>query len=167
VTRLYDATSSLVYGLALRLVRDPEQAEEVTMDVYLEAWERAASFRPERASVEVWLAMIARSRAIDRVRAETTRREGEACGDLDVDRVADGGREPFASRVRAEEAERVAHALERLPREQRDALELVYHQGLSHRRAAASLGEPVGTIKTRVRLGLDRLRTALRTREEA
>lgn len=161
LARLYDATHALVYRLARRLVRDAQIAEEVTLDSFHQAWRQATAFRPERGSVEIWLLAITRSRAIDRLRSEgRRRREVELARDLEREEV-DRGPRPEQLRMESEAGEIVQRALGSLPAEQRDALQLVYGHGLSHRQAADELGQPVGTIKTRVRLGLRRLRDTL------
>lgn len=157
---LYDATSTMVHGLALRILGDVGAAEEVTADVYMQVWRQAERYDPERGAPLTWLLTLARSRAIDRLRsgAQDARRAapiGEAMG---MSSPTPGPEE--CSEV-DERRRLVRQALERLVPEQRRVLELSYFGGLSHSEVAAALGEPLGTVKTRIRLGMGRMREAL------
>lgn len=156
---LYDATSRTVYGLLLRILSDPSSAEEVLLDVYAQVWRQAASYCPERGRPLAWLTTIARSRAIDRMRR--TRNEQQRAVPLDEAARAAGG-ESVEEEVRAGEVRAVVRAaLDALTPEQRDVIELAYYGGMSHSEIAAARGLPLGTVKTRTRLGLMRLREAL------
>jgi RNA polymerase sigma-70 factor (ECF subfamily) len=161
----YDATSRWVFGLARKVLRDPSLAEEVTIDVYLQVWRSARSYCRERGSPTGWLLSIARSRAIDRLRAGAVlrRREGPSPERLET---AAGGADPLAAAVDEERRRRVERALASLPPEQGQAIALAYLQGLTHREIAARLEEPLGTVKTRIRLGLMKLREMLRPYED-
>ena len=157
---LYDATSATVHGLALRIVRDPGAAEEVTIDVYSQAFRQAGSYDAQRGNPWAWLLTMARSRAIDRLRAERSRVQRqqplETVGDLpglDPD--------PEAASHLAERGRLVRAALAGLPPDQRQAIEIAYFTGLSHSEIAARLGQPVGTVKTRIRAAMMRLRESL------
>lgn len=156
---LYDRTSPRVYGMVLRVVRDPAQAAEVTQDVYLQVWREAARFDPELGSVLSWLLMIAHRRAVDRVRsarAATLREDQYAL------RQADRPYDEVSEQVHAGlEAQRVHKALRDLTDTQREAINLAYFAGYTHREVAALLDLPLGTAKTRIRDGLIRLRDAL------
>ncbi|HEX8723651.1 MAG TPA: sigma-70 family RNA polymerase sigma factor [Pyrinomonadaceae bacterium] len=157
---LYDATSRTVYGLLLRILSDPSAAEEVLLDVYSQVWRRAGSYSPERGKPLAWLTTIARSRAIDRVRRG--RQEQQLTAPLDeAARAAEG--ESVEEGVRAGEVRAVLRAaLERLAPEQREVIELAYYGGMSHSEIAAARGLPLGTVKTRTRLGMMRLREMLK-----
>lgn len=157
---LYDSTSRLVYGLVLRIVSEPATAEEVALDVYNQVWKQAASYDGKRGAPLAWLLTIARSRAIDRIRAgkqEQQRKEPiENAGALaaEVD-------SPEELTVAAEQRRIVKAALATLPLEQRQVIELAYYQGLSHSEIALQLGQPLGTVKTRTRLAMIKLREIL------
>jgi len=155
----YDATSSRAYGLAVRVVRNPAQAEEVVQEAYLEVWRTANRFDPAQGSAISWLLTIVHRRAVDRVRsAEAASRRDENYHHhnhtVPQDTTAD---EAHASM----EAHRVRGALRTLTPIQREALELAYFGGYTHTEVAAMLGLPIGTAKTRIRDGLIRLRDAL------
>jgi RNA polymerase sigma-70 factor (ECF subfamily) len=156
---LYDATSARLFGLVLRTVRDRAQAEEVTQDVYLDVWRTSARFDPGRGRAMSWLMTIGHRKAVDRVRS------AEASGRRDTAYEARDQATPFDQTVeeahRNLDAQRVHKALDSLTETQRDALELAYFGGHTHREVAAMLGLPVGTAKTRIRDGLIRLRDTL------
>jgi len=157
---LYDATVAVVHGLALRIVGDVGAAEEVTADVYLQVWRQAVRYDATRATPLGWLLMLARSRAIDRVRARAAQRRevGSLQEALQLASAAPG---PHEDAIIAERRRIVVAALDALPSEQRAAIELAYYGGKSHREIAAALNLPLGTVKTRIRIGMSRLRDAL------
>lgn len=156
---LYDQTSARVYGMVLRVVRDPAQAAEVTQDVYLQVWREAARFDPGLGAVPTWLLMIAHRRAVDRVRSarSATQREDRYAA-THTDRPYDEVSERAQANL---EAQRVRNALHGLTDAQREAISLAYFAGYTHREVAALLDLPLGTAKTRIRDGLIRLRDAL------
>ncbi len=161
--RFYDLTSSFVFGLVLRIARDRAVAEEIAQEVYVTAWRRADSFDPTRGSAVAWLGLIARSRAVDRIRSERSRllrlREaGEALGDQAV-RAADGSPEESASL--AERRALVHRALEEIPEEQARLIRLAFFAGLSHPEIAHLTDTPLGTVKSRIRAGINKLGGAL------
>ena len=168
LAELYEATSAAVYGLALQLVRDARIAEDVTMETYVQAWERAETYRRSTGTVDVWLLAIARSRALERgARSRSRLADGRRRLDPDDrlaprdERPALGDAGPTAVRgMGLEESGLVQRALHELPPDQRDALLLVYNRGLSLEQAARAGGETVETIENRVRLGLQRIRSA-------
>lgn len=157
---LYDGTSAKVYGLVLRIVRDEGAAEEVTGDVYLQIWRQAVRFEAERGTALRWLLTVARSRAIDRLRSRQSRaRESEPLElAAHLPAVEPGPEEQSADSQRRRVIQR---ALATIPPEQRRAIELAYWGGLSHSAVAETLGEPLGTVKTRIRVGMQRLRETL------
>ncbi len=155
----YDVTAARVYGVALRIVRSPESAADVTQDTYVEAWRRAASYRPQLGSALSWLLTIAHHRSVDLIRANKRRADreerygrGESLPELDV--VWDG----VSHQV---DVERVRTGLRSLTDVQREALTLAYFGGNTHRQVARMLDLPLGTAKTRIRDGLIGLRDAL------
>jgi RNA polymerase sigma-70 factor (ECF subfamily) len=157
---LYDATSSRAWGMALRVVRDRAQAEEVVQEAYLQVWRHAGRFDPARGGVVSWLLMIVHRSAVDRVRSAeaSSRREqtyldlGRALGETDVTSTAAEA---------SLEAHRVRTALGDLTDLQRQAVELAFWGGYTHTEVAGILEIPVGTAKTRIRDGLIRLRDTL------
>ncbi|MGH6802203.1 MAG: sigma-70 family RNA polymerase sigma factor [Methyloceanibacter sp.] len=158
---LYYATSHFVHGLALRIVGNTATAEEVTIDVYTQVWRQAAVYDPRRGRPSAWLLMLTRSRAIDRLRAEAQERRQE--DPLEVAAaVPAASPNPEEASVIAERRQLVRAALAALGPEQREAIELAYFSGLSHGEIAARLGQPLGTVKTRIWLGMMKLREPLR-----
>ena len=156
---LYDATSSRVFGLVLRVVRDPAQAEEVTQEAYLEVWRTAARFDSDRGSALSWLMTIAHRKSVDRVRsAEAASRRDTTYHRESVPVDHDVTAEAATTSL---EAGRVRQAMQQLTTVQREALELAYFGGYTHTEVAAMLDLPVGTAKTRIRDGLIRLRDAM------
>lgn len=157
---LYDRTAALVHGLALRVVGDPDAAAEVTMDVYLQVWRQAARWDAARGGPMAWLLTITRTRALDRRRAATLQRRHQA--PLRASRaLAATDSDPEVASMLAERGRVVRAALLRLPAEQRRAVELAYFGGLSHAEIARTLAAPLGTVKTRIRSALLRLRALL------
>jgi RNA polymerase sigma-70 factor (ECF subfamily) len=157
---LYRATCGRVYGLALRILNDRALAEEAALDVYSQVWREHDRFDPDKGTVAGWLWTLARTRAIDLRRSRARRTDHEYPLDAAVD-VALGGESPEAAAGASFEAQRVRLAVARLPIEQRRAVLTAYFGGLSHRETAAALGEPLGTVKTRIRMGLESLRRDL------
>jgi len=162
---LYDLSSRYVYGICLKVLRNPADAEEVTLDVYTQAWRQAARFDADRGEPLAWLLMLARSRAIDRLRA----RGGVRRLEEDFDQARDLAStliDPESGSALAERASKVRAALAGLPAEQREVIELAYFQGLTHTEIAEKLAQPLGTAKSRIRLALQRLRQTLGSRAE-
>ncbi len=160
LAELYDQTSPRVFGLALGILRDRDSAEEATLDTYLSVWSRAATYEPARGSPMAWILTIARSKAIDLLRSRA--RRGEKHRALETLASLEGPPPtPEAAVVHTERCAQVRAALGSLPREQRVAIQTAYFGGLSHSEVAAALGEPLGTVKSRIRLGLSSLRRAL------
>jgi RNA polymerase sigma-70 factor (ECF subfamily) len=161
---LYDRHGRAVYSLALRILGDEGDAEEVTQDVFAQAWRRAAQYDAARGTVAAWLLIMARTRAIDRFRARRVRPEGRVQADddgLTLQQLPATDPDVASEMMAAERGLRVRRALEGLPLLQRIALELAYFEGLSQREIAERLEQPLGTVKTRMRLGLLKLRDVL------
>lgn len=161
--RLYDLYSPTIYGLLLKICGDVEDANDLLQETFVQCWEKAARFDATRGSEIAWLIMIARSRAIDRIRSRKTRtiredeagkESGRAFPSVDTTSVSD----PVEIR---EAREIVMNALEELPAEQRRVIELAYFGGQSHTEIAETLGQPLGSVKTRIQLGMKKLRTRL------
>jgi len=157
--RFYDMTSRTVFGIVLSVLRDRAQAEEVTQEVYVEAWRSAPRFDANQGSPSGWLNTIAHRKAVDRVRSavRSTQRE---------QRHFEAGMTPSAEDtsdivVARDEGRRVRDALQTLPENQRAAVQLAYFEGRSHREVAEFLGVPLGTVKTRIRDAMKRLRSQL------
>jgi RNA polymerase sigma-70 factor (ECF subfamily) len=158
---LYDAMSRQVYGLALRILSDTGAAEEVTLEVFTQVWKQAGLFDLSRGTPSAWLCTLARSRAIDRLRSGAQeRRRAEPIETVAATAAVDTV-DPETSAVDAERRVRVRAALDKLPPDQREAIELAYFGGYSHTEIAEQLGQPLGTVKTRIRLAMVRLREAL------
>lgn len=155
--RLYDELSSTVFGVVRRVVRDPAQAEEVTQEVFVEIWRQAGRFDGTRANPRTWAVMIAHRRAVDRVRSEQAHRDRHE--KLAVVEPASAGPDEVA--VERTERDRAREALETLSGVQREAIELAFYDGLTHVEIAERLDVALGTVKTRIRDGLLRLRGAL------
>lgn len=165
LAELYDLSSRYVYGICLKVLRNSADAEEVTLDVYTQAWRQAARFDADRGEPLAWLLMLARSRAIDRLRARGAVRRHEE----DFDQVRDfasPGVDPETGSSLAQRASTVRAALASLPAEQREVIELAYFQGLTHTEIAEKLAQPLGTAKSRIRLALQRLRQTLGSHAE-
>jgi RNA polymerase sigma-70 factor (ECF subfamily) len=160
LAELYDATSRRVYGLARKILRDRESAEEATLDAYLQLWRQAGCYDPSRGDVLGWLLTLTRSRAIDLLRTRS-RRENHEEGLARAHALSDPGWDPERASAASERAEQVRVALAALPAEQRDVIEAAYFEGLSHSEVASSLGQPLGTVKTRIRSGMSTLRRLL------
>jgi RNA polymerase sigma-70 factor, ECF subfamily len=159
---LYDATAALVHGIVLRIVRDPSHTEEVVQEVFVELWRIAPRFDPARGSVTSWVATIAHRRAVDRVRSEQAARNRVERESSRVERPQDDVAEGVVAVDDAQfERRRVRRAMDRLTSMQREAVELAYFGGHTYREVAALLGVPEGTVKTRIRDGMIRLRDEL------
>jgi RNA polymerase sigma-70 factor, ECF subfamily len=156
---LYDQTSPRVYGMVLRVIRDPAQAAEVTQDIYLEVWRQSARFDAGKGGVLPWLLMIAHRRAVDRVRsAQSSLARDDKYALLHEERPYDSVSEQVHTSL---EAQRVRKVLGELTPAQREAVTLAYFGGYTHTEVAELLKVPLGTAKTRIRDGLIRMRDAL------
>jgi len=160
---LYQATAAKLYGLALRIVKDDNKAQECMQDAFIRIWEHAGDYRPDRGAPLTWMGTIVRRRALDRVRRQDRERMLDDPEDLTrkMDRVAhtegpEEGRSPG-------EWEALAGALGQLRQEQQEALRLAYFEGLSHPEVAERMGIPLGTVKTWIRRGMEKMRACLDT----
>ena len=154
---VYEQIASSVFGIVLRVMRDPAQSEEVSQDVMLEIWRDAAKFDPQRGSAMAWVTTLAHRRAVDRVRSVQKQSDRElrvATADIPYDEVAEAAESTF-------ERERVRRCLDSLTDLQRESVNLAYYRGYTYGQIASLLGVPTGTIKTRMRDALVRLRDCL------
>jgi RNA polymerase sigma-70 factor (ECF subfamily) len=162
LSELYDRYSRLVFSLALNSVGDPATAEEITQDVFLRVWQRARQYRADRGKVSTWLTGITRNRAIDQLRRQGSRPEQHSVGWAELSPGAEPSvNGPEQAAGLAMERERVRAAIAQLSEEQKQVLALAYFQGLTQSQIAAGLGLPLGTVKTRIRLGMEKLRRLL------
>ena len=157
LAEFYDRYAPLVFGLAARVTGNAADAEEVLQDVFIQAWAQAALYAPGRGTPRTWLLTIARSRAIDRRRR---RRWDEAAGPIGEEAL-EPGEGPGGDLEERERRDAVRKALMLLPPEQRTAIALAYFEGLTHVQIAMQTGNPVGTVKGRLRLGMEKLRALL------
>lgn len=160
--QLYDRYAGTLYALLLRILGDTEDAREVLQETLIQAWNHAGRFDPGRGSEAAWLISMARSRGIDRLRAQRVRARREEDAAREISAHSAGGAHKLNGIIRAERQSAVRGALASLPEPQRVPLELAYFEGLSQTEIAARLNEPLGTIKTRMQLGMKRLRERLR-----
>jgi RNA polymerase sigma-70 factor (ECF subfamily) len=159
---LYDRYGGLVFSIALKSVGNRETAEEITQDVFLRIWQNAATYQSQRGKVSTWIASITRNRAIDMIRQYQIRPESQSVSW----EAAPGANLPEQDRLefkveRSERRSQVHSALANLPGEQKQALALAYFLGYTHREIAEALDLPLGTVKTRIRLALQKLRSYL------
>lgn len=165
LSELYDRYSSLVYSMALNVVSDPAVAEEITQDVFIRVWDNAGIYKAERAKVVTWMASLTRHRSIDILRSLKVRPEGHSVPwDTGVGEPSTYGANPNHVEQEVEfsqKRQRIRSALSTLPEEQREVLAYAYFQGYTHREIAEVLNQPLGTIKTRIRLAMQKLRQLL------
>src|SRR6188768_1512902 len=160
VAELYDRHARPIYSLALRILGDTTEAEDIVQEVFSQAWKQAGRYSASRGAVAAWLLTLARSRAIDRLRAKRAR-PGEVSGERAADQLVDSGPPADSLVLSSEQVARVRAALDELPLLQRAAIELAYYEGLTHAEIADRLEQPLGTVKTRIRLAMLKLRDVL------
>ncbi len=162
--QLYDRYSSLVFSVGVRVLNDRQLAEDVAQDVFLRLWRQPWSYDPERGRFRSWLMSVTRNRAIDERRRVVRRHRSEERSDDPPLEVASPERfhDPQLELAMAEERRAVLQAMTRLPPAQREVIELAYFGGLTQAEIASRSGEPLGTVKTRIRLGMKKLREALK-----
>jgi RNA polymerase sigma-70 factor, ECF subfamily len=160
---LYDRLSGPLYSLAIKMLGDPAEAQDALQEVFLQIWSRAGTYDPEQSSVFSWTVLLTRSRVIDRLRARGRRSRLVVSSTEDAPTAADASTVESAADTaeKNDEAARVRYVLNNLPSEQREAIELAFFEHLSHHEIAARLGQPLGTVKARIRRGLLKLRERL------
>jgi len=159
---VYDLHAGTVYALALRILGEEGDAEDVVQEVFAQAWRQAGRYDAARGSVAAWLLIMTRTRAIDRLRSRQARPDrGQGVDDTALERYASPAADPVDEMALEQDVVRVRRALGELPLLQRVAIELAFFEGLTQREIAERLEQPLGTVKTRIRLGLLKLRDAL------
>jgi RNA polymerase sigma-70 factor, ECF subfamily len=156
---LYSRTHKLVFTLVMRITRNRQTAEELTVDVFHDVWRRASTYDPAGGSVIGWVMNQARSRAIDRLRFDHRKKRVDPRGDPTEGAVPTTG--PLEALEREEEGRRLRDAVGTLTAHERDAIEMAFFGGLTHAETAEKLDQPLGTVKTRIRTGLEKLRDVL------
>ena len=160
---LYDRYGDLVYSAVLRIVRDVHIAQDMVQEVFLRIWRRPESYVAERGRFSTWLISVARNRAVDEVRARSRRYRHETASPEQQERElpSSDDNDPALTAELADQRQLIIKALVELPLEQRRVIELAYFGGLTQQEIAQQLSQPLGTVKTRIRLGMQKLRTAL------
>lgn len=160
LSELYDRYSGMLNGLALRVLSDPADAEEILQEAFLQAWDQADRYDPARSSVSTWLVLITRSRAIDRLRS---RKVGDKTAVAAHEENPQTHTSPTGARdvLMSERRRRICAELEKIPPEQREVLELAFFRGMTQREIAEHTTMPLGTVKTRTLLAMKKLRRAL------
>lgn len=159
LAELYDRYARLVFSLGVRVLNDRSAAEEIVQEVFAKVWLKAGDFQASRGKFSSWLIGIARHQCIDELRRRRVRPVTESTDVASLRSEADS--DPMESAVVAGEQQRIRNALAQIPIEQRQAIELAFFEGLSHQQIADRLNAPLGTVKTRLRLGMQKLRELL------
>ncbi len=161
LSQLYERYASMLLALAIRVVGDRSEGEEVLQEVFIQAWRQAERYKPQRSSVSTWLVMMTRSRAIDRIRSRKVKDRTLSAARQEETRTYES---PSGARnvLHQERATRLRRELAELPESQRQVLELAFFSGMTQREIAAETGIPLGTVKTRTLLAMKKLRSALR-----
>jgi len=160
---LYSRYGNLVYSVALRVVRDPQVAEDMSQEIFLRLWRKPESYAATRGKFGTWLTSVTRNRAVDEIRSRNRRYRHETASPEEQERDF-AGPENDDPALRAEVSDQrslIRIALQGLPKEQRETIELAYFGGLTQQEIAERLDQPLGTVKTRIRLGMQKLRAAL------
>ena len=158
---LYDRYGTLVYSTALRVVGDVQLAEDIAQEVFLRVWRRPEYYVPQRGRFVTWLLSVARNGAVDQIRTRGRRRRHETGSEESARELSDEGRDPALIAQVADERQKVRRALATLPQEQRKVIEMAYYGGYTQQEISEMLRQPLGTVKTRIRLGMQKLRAAL------
>ncbi|WP_404784832.1 sigma-70 family RNA polymerase sigma factor [Altericista sp. CCNU0014] len=162
LSALYDRYARIIHSVAFKSLRSIEESEEVVLDVFAQVWRIAGRYDKQKGRADTWLFMLARSRVLDRLRKlQRNRASAPAFNDADEIQIPASEVSPIEEAMISERRDRVASALKNLPDEQRLAIELAYYQGLTQSQIAAQTGLSLGTVKTRVRLGLSKLKLTL------
>lgn len=161
LAEFYDQTAGALFSLALRILNDPPEAEEVIQDVFVQVWDKAATFDPAIGVPFHWVMSITRNRSIDRLRSRQRRSRvmtnWEDAGELDPPVEAVSGRTSLAE----DELGAIRSAVVQLPKDQRQAIEMAFFSGMTHPEIATALNEPLGTVKARIRRGMMKLKNSL------
>jgi RNA polymerase sigma-70 factor (ECF subfamily) len=158
---LYDRWVRALYSLVVHLLKDPDEAEDVVEETFWQAWRKASSYEPSKGAVSTWLLTIGRRKALDRLRARKRHREDPLDRDQSFADLPSSEKDPSQEVEGIELRDQVRSALRELPDEQREVLELGYFKGMSQSEIAEATGQPLGTVKTRMRLAMQKLREPL------
>ena len=158
---LYDRWVRSLYSLVLHLLKDADEAEDVVEETFWQAWRKASSYEPSKGAVSTWLLTIGRRKALDRIRAKKRHKEDPIGQDNTFANLPSTALDPSQDMEGSELREHVRAALVQLPAEQREVLELGYFKGMSQTEIADATGQPLGTVKTRMRLAMQKLREPL------
>jgi RNA polymerase sigma-70 factor (ECF subfamily) len=160
---LFDRYGDLVYSTALRVLRDPQLAEDISQEIFVRIWKAPQRYVADRGRFLTWLISVTRNRSVDELRSRGRRRRYETASpeEQELEPAADESANPALSAQLAEQASLIRAALADLPREQREVIELAYFGGLTQQEISDRLAQPLGTVKTRIRLGMQKLRAAL------
>jgi RNA polymerase sigma-70 factor (ECF subfamily) len=163
-SQLYDYSSTLLFTLAVRMLGNREEAAELLQDIYLEVWRKVSRYDVGRGTPIAWLITLTKSRAIDRLRARASRgyRATNSLEGGTAAQVADPAPSPLETQADQELRTAIGAAVAGLPQSQQQAIELAYYEGLSHTEIATRLNQPLGTVKTRIKLGMSKLRESLK-----
>jgi RNA polymerase sigma-70 factor, ECF subfamily len=162
LSELYDRYAKIIYSVAFKSLRSVEESEEIVLDVFAQVWRIADRYDPVKSRVDTWLFMLTRSRVLDRLRKNQRSNPSSALlTDIFHLQSFSSKLEPIEELMICERRDRVLSALKILPPEQRLVIELAYYQGLTHSQIASQIGMSLGTVKTRIRLGLSKLKSAL------
>lgn len=163
LAQLYDRYSRLVFSLAFAIVQERATAEEITLDVFMRVWQKAVLYRPELSKVSTWLTHITRNHAIDVLRRQASRPEQSASLlEEELPQTTSAGKSPAESAEDSLRRERIRVALGSLPPDQKQVIQMAYFEGYTQTEIAETLHQPLGTVKTRVRLAMQKLRELLR-----
>jgi len=161
LSELYDRYARIVYAVAFKSLNSVEESEELVIDVFAQVWRSAESYDARRSRVDTWIFMMARSRILDRLRSLQRKAKIATAGTEKEIQFAKPSVDPLEDALSSERRTQVWQALKQIPPEQRQVIELAYYKGLSQSEIAAQTGISLGTVKTRIRLGLGKLRMAL------
>jgi RNA polymerase sigma-70 factor (ECF subfamily) len=164
---LYDRWVRALYSLVVYLLKDPDEAEDVVEETFWQAWRKASSYEPSKGAVSTWLLTIGRRKALDRIRARKRHKEDQLDRDQSFADIPSSANDPLQDVEGKELREHMRAALRELPSEQREVLELGYFKGMSQSEIAEATGQPLGTVKTRMRLAMQKLREPLSTHRGA
>jgi RNA polymerase sigma-70 factor, ECF subfamily len=164
---LYRRYGDLVFSTCLRVLSDAGLAEDMTQEIFIRIWRRPEAFDPQRGKFVTWLLSVSRNRAVDEIRSRGRRRKHELGNVVDVEERPSGKEreDPLFNAQLADDRRTIVSGLETLPLEQRQAIELAYFKGLTQQEIATALKQPLGTVKTRIRLGMQKLKTYMQARE--
>lgn len=162
---LYDLYSKLIYSSILSVVKKQDEAEDILQEIFLQIWEKASTFESTKGNVYAWIITLARNRTIDRIRSKDFRKQRQEVHDIEIDTMLNPTEQnPLDSLVAGERAEIVKSALQQIPSEQREVIQIAYYGGNSQSEIASKLNLPLGTVKTRMRQGMKKLQTLLHDR---